>query len=98
MSLIEEQYNELEDFIQKTESENYINAISHYDLENGKNIYNLMKTEKGPKYEIFGSDGCGYHCYALYKARNDNIYFIYVSIQTLKNWKLIESESFFGTF
>ena len=39
-----------------------------------KKIYNSIKNEKGPSYNIFGSDGCGYITYGLYKSASNKVY------------------------
>lgn len=54
--------------------------ISNEDLQYGKTVFSTLKTEKGPLYEHFGSDGCGYVSYGLYKSKSDKIYIICVSL------------------
>uniref|UniRef100_A0A6C0JJ61 Uncharacterized protein n=1 Tax=viral metagenome TaxID=1070528 RepID=A0A6C0JJ61_9ZZZZ len=80
MPATEYQINELEKFITSTDQMNPP-AISCRDLVYGKKVFGLMKQEaSGPDYQIFGSDGCGFHTYSLYKSKADKIYIISLTI------------------
>jgi hypothetical protein len=93
-------YDELDKFIAETPpSENKRQfGISCSDLYDGKKLYSEMKNDSNPnpKYEIFGSNGCGYQCFGLYKSKDKNMYIIEVQIQTPTNYIKIENENIFG--
>jgi len=94
-------YDELDKFIaenEATEKENIRQfGISCSDLYDGKKLYNEMKNDSSPnpKYEIFGSNGCGHQCFGLYKSKDQNMYIIEVRIQTPTNYVKIENEDVF---
>jgi len=80
MPATEYQINELEKFIISTDKM-IAPAISCRDLVYGKKLFNIMKQEaSGPDYQIFGSDGCGFHTYSLYKSKDNKIYVISLTI------------------
>lgn len=91
-------YDLIEDFISKNKPTNNIHsfAISCGDLYNGKILYNKMVNNNKQHYEIFGSNGMGYTCFALYKSLNNSIYMIVVSIQTPTHYVLIKDNSVFN--
>ena len=85
--LSEAQVVELTEFISNNRPSKYDDySISNFDLENGKEIYERMKTEKGDIYEIFGSDALGYLCYSLFKDGKNKIYLISVSMDRLSSY------------
>jgi hypothetical protein len=92
-------YDELDKFIAENEPTENIRefAISGRDLYDGKKMYTEMKNDPNPspKYEIFGSNGCGYQCFGLYKSKDQNMYIIIV-VQTPTNYIKIENETLFG--
>jgi hypothetical protein len=80
MPATEFQIAELEKFITSTEKM-HSPAISTRDLVYGKKVFALMQSESaGPDYQIFGSDGAGFHTYSLYKSKADKIYVISLTI------------------
>jgi hypothetical protein len=95
-------YDELDKFIAEnkpTEKENIGKfEISIRDYNDGKKMYNEMKNDPSPnpKYEIFGSNGCGHQCFGLYKSKDQNMYIIEVRIQTPTNYIKIEDENLFN--
>jgi hypothetical protein len=98
MELSEELYNSLEEFIYKNEPKKSIPyALSILDLDNGKILYNKMKTlDKTPLYEIFASIGFGYTNFALYKCPLEIIYIIVIQLQTFTSYAIIEDETIFS--
>jgi len=96
MELSEQQIDELETFVMNPEKGNGHFAISNCDLRTGKQYFSKLKKNEKPTYMIFGSDGCGYTTYGMYKSRADKYYVIYVSIQTLKHFAEIKDESWFN--
>jgi len=100
MSLSKEQYETLDKFIaDKTPCTDDSLAISNNDLINGKQIYDEMKAnmvDGEAEYTIFGEDGMGYTCYALYRpANSEKIYLIVVWIQGLRMWMEIKDNTWF---
>ena len=91
-------YDELDKFITDNEPTENIRefAISGRDLCDGKKMYNTMKNDPNPKYEIFGSNGGGYQCFGLYKSKDQNMYIIEVSVQTPVHYVKIEDDTIFG--
>jgi len=91
-------YDELDKFIAETPPSDNIRdfSISDRDLCDGKNMYNTMKNDPNPKYEIFGSNGCGYQCFGLYKSKDKNMYIIEVNVQTPVHYVKIENDTIFG--
>jgi hypothetical protein len=90
-------YDELDKFIAETPpSDNILDfSISDRDLCDGKNMYNTMKNDPNPKYEIFGSNSYGYQCFGLYKSKDKNMYIIKV-VQTPTDYVKIENDTIFG--
>ena len=71
-------------------------AMSYMDIENGKNTFiNLKQNNVEQPYIIFGSNGSGYQCFALYKALNNKIYLFVVIMQDIESYELIENEEWF---
>ena len=91
-------YDELDKFITDNEPTENIRdfAISGRDLYDGKKMYNTMKNDPNPKYEIFGSNGGGYTCFGLYKSKDQNMYIIIVSVQTPVHYVKIEDDTIFS--
>ena len=91
-------YDTLDKFISETKSSDNINdfSISCKDLHCGKKMYNKMKNDPKQNYDIFGSNGCGYTCFGLYKSKDQNIYIIVVDVQTPIHYIKIEDENIFG--
>jgi len=91
-------YDELDKFITDNEPTENIRefAISGRDLYDGKKMYNTMKNDPNPKYEIFGSNGGGHQCFGLYKSKDQNIYIIEVNVQTPVHYVKIEDDTIFG--
>jgi hypothetical protein len=91
-------YYELDKFISENEPTENIRefAISGRDLCDGKKMYNTMKNDPNPKYEIFGSNGGGYQCFGLYKSKDKNMYIIEVRIQTPVHYVKIDNDTIFG--
>ena len=71
----------LDEFIAQTPPTENIRdfQISGRDLYDGKKLYNTMKDDPEPNYEIFGSNSCGYTCFYLYKSNDKNMYIIVLS-------------------
>jgi hypothetical protein len=86
----QEMYDELDKFISETTPSDNIRqfGISCSDLYDGKKLYKEMKNDPSPnpKYEIFGSNSCGYTCFGLYKSKDQKMYIIEVRIQTPTNY------------
>jgi hypothetical protein len=93
-------YDELDKFITDNEQTENIRdfAISGRDLYDGKKMYNTMKNDPNPKYEIFGSNGGGYTCFGLYKSKDQNMYIIIVRVQTPVHYIKIEDNTIFGNY
>jgi len=91
-------YDELDKFIADNKPTENIRqfCISGRDLYDGKKMYNEMKNDPNPKYEIFGSNGCGYQCFGLYKSKDQNIYIIKVIVQIPTDYVKIEDDTIFG--
>ena len=91
-------YEELDKFIAENEPTENIGqfAISGRDLNDGKKMYNEMKNDPKPNYEIFGSNGGGYTCFGLCKSKDQNMYIIVVDIQTPTDYIKIEDDTIFG--
>jgi len=68
-------------------------------------LFHQIKEKSGPSYDIFGSDGGGYHTYALYKSKTDKIYILSINISYMSTdkgpniafqyFKLLEDDSWF---
>jgi hypothetical protein len=95
----QKKYDELDKFIAENKPTENIHqfAISDRDLYDGKKMYNEMKNDPNPspKYEIFGSNGCGYQCFGLYKSKDKNMYIIKVNVQNPTHYVKIENEEIF---
>jgi len=91
-------YDELDKFIADNKPTENIRqfCISGRDLYDGKKMYNEMKNDPNPKYEIFGSNGCGYQCFGLYKSKDQNMYIIEVNVQTPVHYVKIKDDTIFG--
>jgi len=93
-------YDELDKFISENEPAENIRQfdISDRDYCDGKKMYNKMKNDPNPKYEIFGSTGGCYTCFGLYKSKEQNMY-IFKVVQTdtdyVKYYVKIENENLF---
>lgn len=93
-------YDELDKFISENEPAENIRQfdISDRDYCDGKIMYNKMKNDPNPKYEIFGSTGGCYTCFGLYKSKHQNMY-IFKVVQTdtdyVKYYVKIENENLF---
>jgi hypothetical protein len=90
----------LDEFIAKTPPTNGITEfqISGRDLYEGKKLYNTMKDNPDPNYEIFGSNSCGYTCFILYKSNDKNMYIIVSDAHSDKiatHYVKIENENIF---
>jgi hypothetical protein len=91
-------YDELDKFISENEPAENIRDfdISGRDYCDAKIMYNKMKNDPNPKYEIFGSTG--YTCFGLYKSKEQNMYII-KAVQTdtdyVKYYVKIENENLF---
>ena len=70
----------LDEFIAKTQPTEGICQfrISGRDLYDGKKLYNQMKHDPEPNYEIFGSNGNGCTCFSLFKSADKNMYIIVI--------------------
>ena len=70
----------LDEFIAKTPPTEGICQfkISGRDLYDGKKLYNQMKDNPNPNYEIFGSNCMGYTCFGLFKSNDKNMYIIVI--------------------
>jgi hypothetical protein len=94
MTLIEK----LEEYISNHEplkNHQYL-AMNYRDIENGKNTFtSLLQNNVEQQYIIFGSNGWGYQCFALYKAQNNNIYLFVVIMQDIETYELIENVEWF---
>lgn len=91
----------LDEFITKTPPTEGIRQfqISGKDLYDGKKLYNQMKDDPNPNYEIFGSSGWGYTCYGIYKSNDKNMYIIVIdghNNNTPTHYVKIENEDLFG--
>lgn len=91
----------LDEFIAKTPPTEGIRQfqISCKDLYYGKKLYNQMKDNPEPNYEIFGSNGMGYTCFGLFKSADKNMYVIVIdghNNNTPTNYVKIENETVFG--
>jgi hypothetical protein len=93
-------YDELDKFISENEPAENIRQfdIPDRDYCDGKKMYNKMKNDPNPKYEIFGSTGGCYTCFGLYKSKDQNMY-IFKVVQTdtdyVKYYVKIENENLF---
>jgi len=105
MPLSQEQYDNIDEFISSDPKDMSYPAISTGDLIYGKRLYHQIKETPGPSYNIFGSDGCGHHTYALYKSSTDKIYVLSINIYlgsadnklnvSFQYFKLLEDDSWF---
>jgi hypothetical protein len=91
----------LDEFIAQTPPTENIRdfQISGRDLYDGKKLYNTMKDDPEPNYEIFGSNSCGYTCFYLYKSNDKNMYIIVTHAHSDKiatHYVKIENENIFG--
>jgi len=94
MSLVEQ----LEEYIINNEplDEHIYLAMKMCDIENGKKTFISLKQNKLTQaYIIFGSNGGGIQCFALYKALNNKIYLFVVKMQDIETYQLIENEEWF---
>jgi hypothetical protein len=68
----------LDEFIAQTPPTENIDdfKISGRDLYDGKKLYNTMKDDPEPNYEIFGSNSNVCTCFYLYKSNDKNMYII----------------------
>ena len=94
-------YDELDKFISENEPAENIRQfdIPDRDYCDGKKMYNKMKNDPNPKYEIFGSTGGDYTSFGLYKSKDQNMYiFKVVQIDTdyVKDYVKIEDDTIFG--
>jgi hypothetical protein len=90
----------LDEFIAKTPPSDKLNQfkISGKDLYYGKKLYNQMKDDPEPNYEIFGSNGMGYTCFGLFKSNDKNMYIIVIdghNDNTPSHYVKIENETIF---
>jgi hypothetical protein len=91
---------QLDEFIAQTPPTENINdfQISGRDLYEGKKLYNTMKDDPEPNYEIFGSNSGGYTCFCLYKSNDKNMYIIVTDAHSDKiatHYVKIEDETIF---
>jgi hypothetical protein len=94
-------FKQLDEFIAQTSPSENIDdfKISGIHLYEGKKLYNTMKDDPEPNYEIFGSNSGGYTCFYLYKSNDKNIYIIVTHAQSDKiatEYVKIEDENIFG--
>ena len=90
----------LDEFIAKTPPTDDLGQfnISGRDLYDGKKLYNKMKNDPEPNYEIFGSNGNGNTCFGLFKSNDKNMYIIVINghnDNTPTDYIKIENESIF---
>ena len=90
----------LDEFIAKTPPTDDLGQfnISGRDLYDGKKLYNKMKNDPEPNYEIFGSNGNGCTCFGIYKSNDKNMYIIVIdgfNDNTPTDYIKIENESIF---
>ena len=89
------------DILDKFISENKpTENMRHFDIScrhlcDGKKMYNIMKNDPSPKYDIFGSNSCGYTCFGIFKSKDKNMYIIEVRTQTPTLYIKIENEDVF---
>jgi hypothetical protein len=94
-------YYELDKFISENEPAENIRQfdIPDRDYCDGKKMYNKMKNDPNPKYEIFGSTGGDYTSFGLYKSKHQNMY-IFKVVQTdtdyVKDYVKIDNDTIFG--
>ena len=72
--------------------------IKPCDLQDGKKLYNQMKDDPRPNYEILGSKSNGYTCFGLFKSSDKNMYFIVIDCHndnTPTHYVKIENETIF---
>ena len=91
----------LDEFIAKTPPTDDLDQfkISGIDLYDGKKLYNKMKDDPEPNYEIFGSNSMGYTCFGIYKSHDKNMYIIVIdghNDNTPTHYVKIENEDIFG--
>ena len=91
----------LDEFIAKTPPTDDLDQfkISGRDLYDGKKLYNKMKDDPEPNYEIFGSNSMGYTCFGIYKSDDKNMYIIVIdgyNDNTPTHYVKIENEDIFG--
>ena len=90
----------LDEFIAKTPPTDDLGQfnISGRDLYDGKKLYNKMKNDPEPNYEIFGSNGNGNTCFSIYKSNDKNMYIIVIdghNDNTPTDYIKIENETIF---
>ena len=90
----------LDEFIAKTPPTDDLGQfyISGRDLYDGKKLYNKMKNDPEPNYEIFGSNGNGCTCFGIYKSNDKNMYIIVIdghNDNTPTHYVKIENENIF---
>ena len=90
----------LDEFIAKTPPTDDLGQfqISGRDLYDGKKLYNKMKDDPEPNYEIFGSNSMGYTCFGIYKSHDKNMYIIVIdghNDNTPTHYVKIENEQIF---
>jgi len=91
----------LDEFIAQTPPTENINdfKISGRDLYDGKKLYNTMKDDPEPNYEIFGSNSNVCTCFYLYKSNDKNMYIIVTDAYSDKiatHYVKIENENLFN--
>ena len=89
-----------DEFIAKTPPTDDLDQfkISGRDLYDGKKLYNKMKNDPEPNYEIFGSNGNGCTCFGIYKSNDKNMYIIVIdghNDNTPTHYVKIENENIF---
>jgi hypothetical protein len=90
----------LDEFIAQTPPTEKINdfKISGRDLYDGKKLYNTMKDDPEPNYEIFGSNSNVCTCFYLYKSNDKNMYIIVTDAHSDKiatHYVKIENDTIF---
>lgn len=90
----------LDEFIAKTPPTDDLDQfkISGRDLYDGKKLYNKMKNDPEPNYEIFGSNSNGCTCFGIYKSNDKNMYIIVIdgfNDNTPTDYIKIENETIF---
>ena len=91
----------LDEFIAQTPPTENIDdfQISGRDLYDGKKLYNKMKDDPEPNYEIFGCNSGCYTCFYLYKSNDKNMYIIVTDAHSDKiatDYVKIENDTIFG--
>jgi hypothetical protein len=75
------------------ESDDIFCRISTRDLKNGKGIYKEMQNSLNTRYYIFGQNGQGNTCFALYKSNEQIIYLIHIKIQSITDYTIINEKN-----